>query len=265
LLFEGAATSPLSTPVSQMGARSYVPALGVFLQPDPVPNGATTAYNYAAGDPINASDVSGTSVLTGAWWKANGGQVLRVAIGVAVGTAVGVLTAGTGTSVGVAIAAGLASGAVGGVAGDYLGQVVANYASGGSGAQAWTDVNWAEIGVAGLVGAIAGGVGGGLRAYRNTTAIASQQASFKAYSNKVNGTKFLRTNSKGAAVADKWAAIDGFNKTYKPDGWHGNLTSKADWKVIKQELVSAGSRNVYPSLVPKSKPVLFDPLFGGLS
>jgi RHS repeat-associated protein len=174
LLFEGASTSPLSTPVAQMGARSYVPALGIFLQPDPVPNGSTTAYNYAAGDPINSSDASGNNVFTGAWWKENGGQVLRVGIAVVVGTAVGVLTAGTGASVGAAIAVGIASAAVGGAAGDYLGQVAANYVNGATGEAAWSQVNWAEISISAGVSAVLAGAGAGLRTYRAARAAAAR-------------------------------------------------------------------------------------------
>jgi RHS repeat-associated protein len=42
-----------------MGARSYIPQLGRFLQTDPVPGGSANAYAYTFGDPVNASDPSG--------------------------------------------------------------------------------------------------------------------------------------------------------------------------------------------------------------
>jgi hypothetical protein len=150
-----------------MGLRSYVPALGIFLQPDPVPNGSTTAYNYAAGDPINASDVSGQSaVWEASWWKANGGTVARIATAVVVATAVTALTAGTGTSVAATIMLGAIGGAAGGAAGDYLGQVAANYVNGAASDTAWTDVNWAEAGVAAAIGMVTGGVSSWIRASR---------------------------------------------------------------------------------------------------
>ena len=43
----------------QMGARSYVPEIGRFLTPDPVPGGSANPYDYALQDPINNFDVNG--------------------------------------------------------------------------------------------------------------------------------------------------------------------------------------------------------------
>jgi RHS repeat-associated protein len=45
--------------VIQMGVRSYVPSMGRFLSPDPVPGGSANAYDYSNADPVNDFDLSG--------------------------------------------------------------------------------------------------------------------------------------------------------------------------------------------------------------
>jgi RHS repeat-associated protein len=55
----------LPSGVIQMGMRSYVPALGRFLSPDPVRGGSANAYDYADQDPINKTDLTGERVKCG--------------------------------------------------------------------------------------------------------------------------------------------------------------------------------------------------------
>jgi RHS repeat-associated protein len=49
----------LPSGVVAMGARSYVPQIGRFLQTDPVSGGSANAYAYTYGDPVDTSDPSG--------------------------------------------------------------------------------------------------------------------------------------------------------------------------------------------------------------
>ncbi len=65
----GALQLPTELPsgVMAMGARSYVPQIGRFLQDDPVPGGSANAYTYTFGDPVNTSDPTGAYVATPAW------------------------------------------------------------------------------------------------------------------------------------------------------------------------------------------------------
>jgi RHS repeat-associated protein len=49
----------LKSGVIQMGVRSYVPALGRFLSPDPIMGGSANSYDYAEADPVGRSDLTG--------------------------------------------------------------------------------------------------------------------------------------------------------------------------------------------------------------
>jgi RHS repeat-associated protein len=57
----GAIQLPTELPsgVVAMGARTHVPQLGRFLQPDPIPGGSANAYSYTFGDPLTTFDPSG--------------------------------------------------------------------------------------------------------------------------------------------------------------------------------------------------------------
>jgi RHS repeat-associated protein len=55
----------LPSGVIQMGARSYIPQLGRFLTPDPVPGGSANPYDYADQDPINNFDLGGEKCSNG--------------------------------------------------------------------------------------------------------------------------------------------------------------------------------------------------------
>ncbi|HET7120213.1 MAG TPA: RHS repeat-associated core domain-containing protein [Solirubrobacterales bacterium] len=50
----------LPSGIIQMGARSYVPAIGRFLSTDPIDGGSANTYDYGNADPVNQFDPSGT-------------------------------------------------------------------------------------------------------------------------------------------------------------------------------------------------------------
>lgn len=104
----GVSTLPLGVALMEMGARTYVPALGRFLEADPVVNGGANPYAYANGDPVNGHDTTGT---TDKWWAPLVGALVAVVVGVVIGVA----TAGVGTlaAAGWGIAAAVVGGALG--------------------------------------------------------------------------------------------------------------------------------------------------------
>lgn len=56
----GTEHTPALQPIIEMGARQYHPALGRFLEVDPVEGGSANDYDYVEGDPVNAQDLDGT-------------------------------------------------------------------------------------------------------------------------------------------------------------------------------------------------------------
>lgn len=70
--------SEFLTGVTQMGARVYVPALGRFLQVDPVDGGTLNNYVYVQ-DPVNQQDIDGKAGILKALWTSaqNWIQILK--------------------------------------------------------------------------------------------------------------------------------------------------------------------------------------------
>jgi RHS repeat-associated protein len=77
----GAHEMPTALPsgIIMMGARTYIPQLGRFLQTDPQPEGSANAYTYTYGDPINTNDLTGEWTFEPPIWlqEANAGWGAR--------------------------------------------------------------------------------------------------------------------------------------------------------------------------------------------
>lgn len=73
----GQHTVPIEHVASQqaleMGARTYLPILGRFLQTDPVSGGSANNYDYVNGDPINSIDLTGTVARPSVGYEGGGG------------------------------------------------------------------------------------------------------------------------------------------------------------------------------------------------
>jgi RHS repeat-associated protein len=54
----------LSSGVTQMGERAYVPEMGRFTSVDPILGGSANAYDYANQDPVNETDLDGENAGT---------------------------------------------------------------------------------------------------------------------------------------------------------------------------------------------------------
>lgn len=129
----GGVTVPFSAGLVVLGARTYAPDLGRWLEPDPL--ASLNRYEYANGDPINQIDPSGNVSF---------GDIVGLVGAVVVGVGLGALTAGVGLVGGIGgFYAALFCGFVSSAAGNVMTQV-ANH----------TPIDWQEVKIAGIQGLV---------------------------------------------------------------------------------------------------------------
>jgi len=154
LRYEGSEVTPTEIPTISMGSRTYIPALGVLLQPDPVPNAGPTPYNYANGDPVNFTDPAGT--FSWSW-----STFTKVTAAVVVGAVVGAFTGGVGAAAGgwVYAAAQAGIGLAAGAAGSAIGQGLAiGFDIPDSEGNVQSQFDWADFAINAGIGAVTAGV-----------------------------------------------------------------------------------------------------------
>ena len=134
-------TIALALPVVAMGARVYIPALGRFIQVDPVVGGSANGYDYANQDPTSSSDPSGNAPEERDW----------IGLGI-VAVASAVVSLFVGAKLGAKV--GMGVGALVGVMVGFTNAIVQSF-TGGDFITAWSSI---LVGV--LAGVAAGGIAG---------------------------------------------------------------------------------------------------------
>ena len=203
----GAATLRLATPIIIMGARSYSPDAGRFLQPDANVNASFNAYEYATSDPINQYDPTGGESV---------GFVLGVIVSIVAGIAIGVATAGIGTAAAASFGfagwtAQIMIGAVAGGLSTFAGEVVTQLVDNNGN---WAALDWGQIGIATSIGA---GIGGALSGV------------FGGISRTMRTTQ----NARNIQMKNKTATRAAAQKKYVAEHFDG---TESEWKTIKAKL-----------------------------
>jgi len=205
----GVNTLELSVPLMEMGARTYVPALGRFLESDPIVNGGANPYAYVNGDPINGLDPTGTS---DSWF----GPIMGAIVAVVVGAVIGVATAGAGLGPVAVFFVGLGAAAVGGALGEVTSELIS------TGTVDIKAVGWAAL-IDTAFAAVTFGVGRFVRGRQLTKAAAGRSGAVAA-------------NVEGS-VLGKSAAAGGAKREFVP-------RTAADWDANLKKLIRNGNKKV---------------------
>ncbi len=226
---EGNETVGLRTPVVAMGQRVYVPALGRFIQVDPVVGGSANGYDYVNQDPTSSADPSGRADQSWTDW-------LGMAV-VAVAAVAASLLVPVGKGPFVAMAVGAAAGLVAGAINFGV-----QFAIGG-------DTMLASISVA--VGILAGVAAGGISNKAKMARAARQQAAAErsqatAASRAIAAAEQSEAERLAAAKsAPSW--MDDFllkeGSMFPGEGNYGRLTPRESIKSVKKTVSIELPRN----------------------
>ena len=179
--------------------RYYDPVVGRFISRDSIEYAdpeticGLNLYAYCGNNPVMATDPTGRAE----WWEWLLGIVIIVAA-----VALSVVTAGIATPISAALGGGMLGTIVGGAVAGAVGGAITGFgisvATQGI-SNGFSNINWGQVGIATLsgaiIGAVLGGIGGAVSYFKNTTALYRAVNADELTSIKSSGTFSLKAGA----------------------------------------------------------------------